>query len=57
MLKDLGDIIDEAHIEHSVRFVEDDMLYPTESNFTAIQEIQNAARGADDHLGTLSKLQ
>ena len=40
--------MDEAHVEHAVRFIEDEDLEPVELHGPLVDEVQEAAGGGDD---------
>ncbi len=45
-----GDFIDEAHVEHSIRFVQDDMAGIAETQDPLLEEIEDSARGSDSEV-------
>ena len=47
---DARDIGDEAHVQHAVRFVEDERLHLSEIETFLLDQIEQAARGGDQHL-------
>ena len=49
---DLSDVVDEAHVEHAVRFIEDEKGDPVEANVALFEQIQQAARCRHHDVGT-----
>ena len=45
------DVVAEAHVEHFIGFVEDEGLEAVELDQTALHEVENASRSANDDLG------
>ena len=50
---DFPDVVDEAHVEHAVGFVEHEKLDLAEFQAVALHEIEQAAGGGDHHLDAL----
>ncbi len=55
-LADALDVRDEAHVEHAVGFVDDQDLDRVQEQAAASGEIEQAARGCDDHVGAARDL-
>ncbi len=55
-LEDLADVVDEAHVEHAVGFVEHEGFDGAEISFAALAEIEQAARGRDDDVESAAQL-
>jgi hypothetical protein len=55
-LHDSADVGQEAHVEHSIRFVEDGEADIVESNGALFQVINESAWGSDQNVGASSDL-
>jgi hypothetical protein len=53
--EDPADVADEAHVEHAVRFVEDEDLDAPEVDRPLLDVVEEAAGGRDDDLGSGAK--
>ena len=51
--EDLVDILREAHVQHLVSLVEDNVLYLFQMDIAAMHEIDQSSRGRHDNLHTL----
>ena len=47
----LHDIVVEAHVEHAVSLVEDEIRHPREVNVAHLYVVEQASRGGDHHVG------
>ena len=56
VLKDIRDVIDEAHIEHSIRLIENHVFDPPEADLPTFEKVENPARCANHHLGSPAQL-
>lgn len=54
VIEDIRNIIDESHVEHPVRFIENDIIDPTESDLSASKKIEDTSRCSNNHLGATS---
>jgi len=54
--EDLADISDKAHVEHAVRFVEDNGLDLVEMDRAPAEMVDQASRRGDDDLGILTQV-
>jgi len=53
---DALDIGDEAHVQHAVRLVDDEDLHIAQQDLAALEEIEHAARGGDEHIDAAVEL-
>src|SRR5262249_33730552 len=52
---DAAHVMDEAHVEHSIGFVEDEDLYAIETDMTLAHQIEEAAKGRNEEVDTAGK--
>ena len=55
-LEDALDVADEAHVEHAVRFVEDEDLHFGERHGALFAEVEQAARRRDQDVAAVARL-
>ena len=54
--EDAAHVVDEAHVEHAVRLVEDEVDHAVEAQHALLDEIEQSARGGDQHVGPAGEL-
>ena len=52
---DLADVVDEAHVEHAVGFVEDEDFDAVEPQRVALHEVEQPARRGDQHVDAVEQ--
>ena len=55
-LADALDVRDEAHVEHAVGLVDDEDLDAVQQQLAALEEVEQAARRRDQHIGAARDL-
>ena len=54
-LEEFFHIIDESHIEHTIRLIEDEYLHIRERDISLIHEIQESSRSGDEYVDSLAE--